>query len=108
MKGDEMKKIIVYCLLLVLVPLTVHAGACGNFSYEELKDMEQTELLETYCKVRKDAPVYIDVHFYAPRRDKFIYQADAESCRDMLGLLARVCMKRFDLKNIDDLVKLCK
>lgn len=105
-----MKKIIVVCLLVGLLgfPVIVMAGACGNFDYAELQDMDQATFLQEYCKVRETAPVYINVYMFAPRRDKMIYKDDADSCSDVMGKMERVYMKRFKPESLDALRGECK
>lgn len=105
-----MKKIIVVCLLMGLMgfPVSVMAGACGNFGYAELQDMDQVDFLKAYCEVRKTAPVYINVYMFAPRRDKYLYKDDADSCLDIMGMMERVYMKRFKVESLDALRAECK
>ncbi|MHB8091858.1 MAG: hypothetical protein ACYDH8_09735 [Syntrophales bacterium] len=103
-----MKKIIVACLLIFLMPLTAYAGKCGNFSYAELQDMDQEEFLKAYCEVLDIAPTYINVYFYAPRRDKDLYREDANSCSDIMGLMERVYMKRFKPESLNAVKSECK
>ncbi len=43
-----MKRLIV--LLVLLFPAFVFAGACGNYEYAELQDMDKETLINEYCK----------------------------------------------------------
>ena len=106
-----MKKIIVALLLAVVmgcIPGSVYAGACGNFGYAELQDMDQGEFLKAYCEVRETAPVYINVYMFSPRRDKYLYKDDADSCSDIMGMMERVYMKRFKIESVNVIRAECK
>lgn len=105
-----MKRMIAICLLLAVMGCAVSAmaGACGNFGYAELQDMDQVSFLKEYCKVWDTAPTYIKVYMYAPRRDKSLYKDDADSCSDILGLMERVYMKRFGVDSKESMRAECK
>ena len=83
-----MKKIIMFCLLLVLVPLSVYAGACWDVEYAELKDMAQAEFLKVYCKVLGNYELHFNVWMesmtrMSPRREVQKRQDDVISCQDV-------------------------
>jgi len=103
-----MKKLLVICLLLAVIPFTVYAGPCGDFEYAELMDMDQTTLLKEYCEAKKTGKVYIEVYMYAPNRDKFRYKSDADSCMDIIGKMERIYMKRFNVENQAAMKDVCK
>jgi Trm5-related predicted tRNA methylase len=90
-----MKKIIVVCLvmgLMGMLPFTVYAGACGDFEYAELMDMDRAMLLKEYCKesayVKKNLEVFILGGMVK----------DVESCLNIVGKMQRVYMKRFNIE----------
>lgn len=100
-----MKKIIVVCLLLALLPFAAHAGPCGDFEYAELQDMDQGVLLKEYCRVRKTTQIYGGI-FNATYSNKA--QNDFSSCAELGMKMERVYMKRFKIENRETLIAECK
>lgn len=100
--------VVVFALMLLMFSGMAYAGACGDFEYAELMDMDQATLLREYCEVRKTGKVYIDVYMFAPGREKGRYKSDADSCMDMMGKMERIYMKRFKIDTIEALRAGCK
>ena len=94
-------KTLIICLFL-LVPMHVFAGACGDYEYAELQDMDQQTLEQEYCKAVR---IYIGFmktrNFLSP-----IVQKDCNSCDEMISRMQRIYAKKMGLSKEETILKL--
>lgn len=99
-----MKKLIVLSVIL-LSSSYVYAGACGDYDYAELKDMDQPALTKEYCKVLSKGRIYAGVAMGRGTRQA---KSDFDSCYELLEKMERIYMKNFKIEDVKKLKDLCE
>ncbi len=99
-----MKRLIVLAVIL-LSSSYVYAGACGDYDYAELKDMDQPTLTKEYCKVLSKGRIYAGVAMGRGTRQS---KSDFDSCYELLEKMERIYMKNFKIENAETIKDFCK